>query len=130
MTFLHRTGKIDHAEVRGPFHRGLSHNPERYAAKGIRPKTPYPGLFMGGSDLTVGDSFAGAIVSGWLAANAIVGYSPLDLLFLKKNISSDLEQYIPLPVIETEEDVAVPYFPRNDVPSCEENMEQENALKE
>lgn len=80
--------------------------------------------------MTVGDSFAGSIVSGWLAANAIVGYSPLDLLFLKKNISSDLEQYIPLPVVETEEDVAVPYFPRNDDPSCTEDTEKQNAVQE
>jgi hypothetical protein len=76
---------------------------------------------MGGSDLTVGDSFAGSIVSGWLAANAIVGYSAFDLLFLKKNISTDLEQCIPSPDVEAEDDVAVPYFPRSDTPSSEDN---------
>lgn len=81
---------------------------------------------MGGSDLTVGDSFAGSIVSGWLAANAIVGYGAFDLLFLKKNISTDLEQYIPLPDVEEEDDLAVPYFPRSNMPSYEEDTVQED----
>lgn len=103
-------GKIEHSEIRGPFYRGLSHNPERYAAKGVRADTPYPGLYVGGSDLTVGDSFSGSIVGGWLAANAIIGYSPIDLLYLRKNISSDLAQYIP-PPSEVNDDLAVPYSP-------------------
>ena len=102
-------GKIEHVQLLGPLQRGLSHNPERYAAKGVRPETPYPGLYVGGSDLTVGESFAGSTVGGWLVANAVVGYSVIDHLFLQKNITSDIEQYLELPVLPDEPDVAVPY---------------------
>ena len=98
-------------QLLGPLQRGLSHNPERYAAKGVRPETPYPGLFVGGSDLTVGESFAGSTVGGWLAANAVVGYSAIDHLFLQKNVTSDIEQYLELPVVLDQPDVAVPYDP-------------------
>lgn len=118
---LHSPGKIEHAEVRGPFCRGLSHNPERYAAKGVRADTPYPGLYLGGSDLTVGDSFSGSIVGGWLAANSIIGYSPIDLLYLKKNISFDLANFMPTPV-EADNDLAVPYVPQEHV---NENSQEE-----
>jgi hypothetical protein len=116
-------GKVEHFEVRGPLRRGLSHNPERYAAKGVRAETPYPGLFVGGSDLTVGESFSGSIVGGWLVANAVVGYSAVDHLFLKKNITTDLEQFLPTPELSQglDTDVAVPYTPcasgMNDVDS-------------
>ena len=88
---------------------GLSHNAERYAAKGIRASTPYPCLYAGGPDLTVGDSLSGCIVGGWLVANAVSGYDAIDLLFLQKNITSDLEQFIKPPVIPEIEDVAVPF---------------------
>ena len=110
--------------MRGPFYRGLSQNPERYAAKGVRADTPYPGLYMGGSDLTVGESFSGSIVGGWLAANEIIGYSPIDLLFLRKNVSSDLSHYIPTPV-EMDDDLAVPYSP-----SIKEPMPVQDAVEE
>lgn len=126
-SFIGNAGKIEHAEIRGPFYRGLSHNPERYAAKGVRADTPYPGLYVGGSDLTVGDSFSGSIVGGWLAANAIIGYSPIDLLYLRKNISSDLAQFIP-PPFELNNDLAVPYSPpANEEPTLpqDDDTEQE-----
>jgi len=87
-------GKVEFSKILGPIRAGLSHKPERYAAKGIRPETLYPGLFLGGSDLTVGDSFSGAIVGGWLAANAAMGYTFVDYLFLQKHIVSDLEQFM------------------------------------
>lgn len=105
--------KIAHEALIGPFTKGLSHNPERYAAKGIRADTPYPGLYVGGSDLTVGDSFSGSIVGSWLAANAVMGYGTLDLLFLEKNITSDLERFLVPPGIpdDPESEVAVPYKP-------------------
>ena len=93
----------------GPLHRGLSHNPERYAAKGVRPECPYPGLFVGGSDLTVGESFSASIVGGWMAANAVMGYTSIDHLYLEKNITSDIAQYLELPDIPDETDLAVPY---------------------
>ena len=75
---------------------------------------PYPGLFIGGADLTVADSTSGAIVGGWLAANAIMGYSLVDQLYLKKNITSDLHQFLEEPSLVTErngvivDDLAVP----------------------
>jgi hypothetical protein len=102
-------GKIDHGEVRGPYQQGLSHNPERYAAKGVRVDTPYPGLYLGGSDLTVGDSISGANVAAWLVANTVCGYSAVDHLFLNKNITTDLEQFLEPPTLTDEEDLAVPY---------------------
>ena len=110
-TFPQLEGKVEASELRGPFVQGLSHNPERYAAKGIRADTPYPGLYMGTPDLTVGDSFSGSIVAGWLAANAVVGYSAVDYLFLDKNITTDLEQFTDHPDIQDQECLAVPYNP-------------------
>lgn len=68
---------------------------------------------MGGSDLVVGDSLSGLSVvgGGWLAANETVGHSPVDLLYLRKNFSSDLSQYIP-PLVEMEaDDLAAPCEP-------------------
>lgn len=100
-------GKIVCHELRGPIRSGLSQNPERFAAKGIRPKTNYPGLFICGSDLTV-DGFSGRIVGSWLAANAVVGYSPVDHLLLQKNITYDLQQWIPDPEVDVG-DIAVPF---------------------
>lgn len=103
-------GKIVQSEVRGPFRCGLTHNPERFAAKGIRPESPYPGLYAGGSDLTVGDSFSGGLVGAWLVANSVIGYNALDLLWLKKTISSDVERFLEQPMLpEGGEDLAVPY---------------------
>lgn len=95
----------------GPCRKGLSHTPERYAAKGIRTDTPYPGLYVGGSDLTVGDSFSGSTVGAWLLANAVCGYNSVDHLFLRKNVTSDLEQFLMMPPLADEDDVAVPYTP-------------------
>jgi len=90
-------------------------NPARFAIKGNRPETTYPGLFIGGADLTVADSTSGALVGGWMAANAIMGYSFIDHLYLKKNITSDLQQFLEEPSLATVrdgvvvEDLAVPF---------------------
>jgi hypothetical protein len=119
-------GKLMHSQLIGPLHRGLSHNPERYAAKGVRPETPYPGLFLGGSDLTVGESFSGSIVGGWMAANAVMGYSSIDFLFLQKNITSDIVQYLETPDIPNECDLAVPY----DSPVDDADEKDATAVKE
>ena len=97
--------------MRGPFSKGLSHTPERYAAKGIRSDTPYAGLYMGGSDLTMGDSAAGAIVGGWLVANAVCGYTALDHMLLQKDVTSDLQQFQETSNLLDEDDVAVPFTP-------------------
>jgi len=107
-TFPQVTGKILASEIRGPYRRGLTHNPERFAAKGIRADTPYPGLYVGGADLTV-NSFSDSIVGGWLAANAVMGYSVIDHQYLEKSITSDLAQFLEEPY-ELEEDLAVPYY--------------------
>lgn len=101
--------KIEQSEVRGPYFKGLKQNPERFAAKGIRPETPYPCLYVGGTDLTV-DTFSGSIVAGWLVANAVSQYQAVDHLFLAKNITTDIEQFLEPPIIPEEEDVAVPLF--------------------
>ena len=93
----------------GPVRKGLSQTPLRYAVKGIRPETPYPGLFMGGSDLTIADSFSGAMVGGWMAANAVLKYSFIDHLYLEKNITNDLQQFLKSPRNAGEEDIAVPF---------------------
>ena len=108
-------GKLETVQICGPVRSGLTHNGPRFAIKGNRPETPYPGLYIGGADLTVGDSFSGAIVGGWLAANAIMGYSFMDHMYLGKNITSDLQQFIEEPILATErngvivDDVAVPF---------------------
>jgi hypothetical protein len=103
--------KIDFISMVGPVRKGLSHTPFRYAVKGIRPETPFPGLFVGGPDLTVGDSFSGAIVAGWMTANAVVKYSFIDHLYLEKNITNDLKQFIPIsPRSKVDgDDIAVPF---------------------
>uniref|UniRef100_A0A7S4RCC2 Uncharacterized protein n=1 Tax=Ditylum brightwellii TaxID=49249 RepID=A0A7S4RCC2_9STRA len=107
-------GKIMVAEVVGPTGGTLSHNPERFAARGVRADTPYPGLYIGGSDLTVGESFSGSIVGSWLAANAVMGYGNIDHLYLGKNVTSDLQQFLEEPFLSKErngvvvEDLAVP----------------------
>lgn len=99
----------------GPVRAGLTHCPARFAIKGNRPETTYPGLYVGGADLTVGDSFSASIVGGWMAANAAMGYSFMDHLYLKKNLTSDLEQFMDEPSMATErdgvvvEDIAVPF---------------------
>lgn len=81
--------------------------------------------------MTVGDTFSGSIVGAWLAANAVIGYGTLDLLFLEKNITSDLERYMELPVssADPESDVAVPYEPRK-VPDVMELADDQNASAE
>lgn len=103
--------KVLHSEISGPFQKGLTHNQERYVAKGIRTDTPYPGLYVGGSDLTIGDSFAGSILGGWLVANALCGYDSVDFLFLQKNITSDLQHFLEPPMLVDDDAnvVAVPY---------------------
>jgi len=108
--------KIVCEQLIGPLHRGLSHNPERYVAKGVRPQSQYPGLFAGGSDLTVGESFSASIVGGWLTANAVMGYGAIDYLFLQKNITSDIINFLEEPDGGNENDIAVPY----DAPSYPE----------
>lgn len=109
------TGKIECVQICGPLRSGLVQNPVRFAIKGNRPETTYPGLFIGGADLTVADSTSGALVGGWMAANAIMGYSFIDHLYLKKNITSDLQQFLEEPSLATVrdgavvEDLAVPF---------------------
>lgn len=44
-----------------------------------------------------------------MAANAVMGYTSIDHLYLQKNITSDIAQYLELPDIPDETDLAVPY---------------------
>lgn len=108
-TYPQLEGNIMHSTMVGPLYRGLSHNPQRYAAKGVRPESHYPGLYIGGSDLTVGESFSASIVGGWLAANAVMGYNAVDHLFLQKSITTDLVRHLELPDVEDEADLAVDF---------------------
>jgi len=106
-TYPQLEDKVEFCKMIGPVRCGLSHTPERYAASGISPTIPnYPGLFVGGSDLTVGDSFSAAMVGGWMTANAVLGYSFLDLIHLEKNITIDLSYFIPS---SRSQDEAVPF---------------------
>jgi hypothetical protein len=114
-TFPQLEDNILCTQMFGPVRAGLTHCPARFAIKGNRPETTYPGLYVGGADLTVGDSFSASIVGGWMAANAAMGYSFMDHLYLKKNLTSDLEQFMDEPSMATErdgvvvEDIAVPF---------------------
>eukprot|EP00557_Chaetoceros_sp_GSL56_P013649 CAMPEP_0176478190 /NCGR_PEP_ID=MMETSP0200_2-20121128/1049_1 /TAXON_ID=947934 /ORGANISM="Chaetoceros sp., Strain GSL56" /LENGTH=1036 /DNA_ID=CAMNT_0017874101 /DNA_START=97 /DNA_END=3207 /DNA_ORIENTATION=+ len=121
--------KIDFISMVGPVRKGLSHTPLRYAVKGIRPETPYPGLIVGGSDLTVGDSFSGAIVAGWMAANAVIKYSAIDHLYLDKNITNDLKLFLSSPRSKVNgDDIAVPFKmtdSEKDSPQAAESSKEE-----
>lgn len=44
-------------------------------------------------------------------ANAVCGYKAVDHLFLQKNVTTDLEQFLEAPSLREEDDVAVPYTP-------------------
>lgn len=118
---------IDYICMTGPSRKGLSHTPLRYAAKGIRPVPPYPGLIMGGSDLTMGDSFSGAMVGGWMAANAVLEYSFVDYLYLEKNITNDLTQFIrsPRKSRRDADDVAVPFSSTQESSQAAESSKEE-----
>uniref|UniRef100_A0A7S0GH29 Amine oxidase domain-containing protein n=1 Tax=Proboscia inermis TaxID=420281 RepID=A0A7S0GH29_9STRA len=101
-------GKILSQELRGPIRAGLSQTPERFAAPGIKPRSPYPNLFIAGSDITVNDSFSGKITSGLLAVNDMLGYNTvLDHFVLEKDIIRDLERFMSV-LSSSNEDVAVP----------------------
>lgn len=129
-------GKIECVQICGPLRSGLTQDLARFGIKGNKPKMPYPGLFIGGSDLTVADSTSGSIVSGWLAANAIMGYSFIDHLYLKKNITTDLQQVLDEPNMatvrggEVVDDVAVPFKELKDDKKAEEVVEVTNTAAE
>jgi len=126
-TFPQVENKIIASEIRGPYRRGLTHNPERFAAKGIRADTPYPGLYVGGADLTV-NTFSDSILGGWLAANAVMGYSVIDHQYLEKSITSDLAEFLKPPFEMEEEDLAVPYVPPEPVePPAEETTDDNES---
>ena len=112
-----------HSEISGPFQKGLSHNQERYVAKGIRADTPYPGLYVGGSDLTIGDSFSGSLLGGWLVANALCGYDTIDYLFLQKNITADLQQCLEPPKLVDDDHNAIVAVPYKTTTSSQEKLD-------
>lgn len=51
---------------------GLDHTPERFKAKGLRPKSPVPGLWLTGQDICTA-GVAGALYGGVLCASGILG---------------------------------------------------------
>jgi len=51
---------------------GLEHTPERFRTKGLKPKTPVPGLWLTGQDVCTA-GIAGALFGGVLCASAILG---------------------------------------------------------
>lgn len=101
-------GKIKQVHVVGPRSRGMNHTPERFVVKGLHALSPYKRLFYGGSDLTIGDNFSAAVVAAWLVSNAVAGYTVIDHLFLQKNITFDLGQFLEDPGADND-DVAVPF---------------------
>ena len=125
-TYPQLEGKVAFSKLLGPVRAGLSHNPERYAAKGIRPQTLYPGLYVGGSDLTVGDSLSGSIVGGWLAANAVMNYNFVDYIFLEKHIVSDLALFMKNRRWSSrgDDDVAVPFTLKPEVEKIAEGQQK------
>jgi len=75
---------VDHAELSTPLSTrhftgyqhgeiyGLSHDPERFEHRFLRPRTPLRGLFLTGQDIcTCG--VGGALLSGFLTASAVTG---------------------------------------------------------
>jgi len=77
-------GKIDHAELSTPLSTrrftgypdgeiyGLAATPERFAERGLKPRTPLPGLYLTGSDASTA-GVAGALYGGMFAASVILG---------------------------------------------------------
>jgi all-trans-retinol 13,14-reductase len=77
-------GAIDHAELSTPLSTrhfaghprgeiyGLSHNPARFAQRGLRPQTRVPGLYLTGSDICTA-GVGGALMGGVLAASVVSG---------------------------------------------------------
>jgi all-trans-retinol 13,14-reductase len=60
-------GAYDRGEI-----YGLEHTPARFKAKGLRPNTPVPGLWLTGQDVCTA-GIAGALFGGVLCASAILG---------------------------------------------------------
>ena len=84
-------GKVDHCELSTPLSTqhfcnyekgeiyGLSHDPGRFAVKGLRPQSKIKGLYLTGQDVATA-GVGGAMMGGVLCASAI----------LKKNIMMDI----------------------------------------
>lgn len=123
-TYPQLEGKVAFSKLLGPVRAGLSHNPERFAAKGVRPETLYPGLYVGGSDLTVGDSLSGSIVGGWLAANAVMDYNFVDYIFLEKHIVSDLALFMKNRRRSGDDEIAVPFTPKPEMKKITDEQEK------
>jgi all-trans-retinol 13,14-reductase len=76
-------GKIDHAELSTPLSTrhftgypegeiyGLAATPERFAERRLKPRTPGPGLYLTGSDVSTA-GVAGALYGGLFAASAVL----------------------------------------------------------
>lgn len=73
------------------------------------------------------ESFNGTMVGGWLAANAVVGYSWLDYLYLEKNITSDIARFLEPPTLGDSEDIAVPCSVGKEVSETQEDVGLEQS---
>mgnify|MGYP006094673403 CR=1 FL=1 len=96
-------GKIDFVETGSPLTQryyygraasyGLAAVPSRYdnndAARGLRPESGIPGLYLSGQDI-ITSGYAGALQAGMLAAFSILGYGFVDLVVFKRNLIDDI----------------------------------------
>lgn len=82
-------GKVIFSEVSDVLPAGLSHTPARFTVRSVGPHSCYPGLYLGGGDITY-DSFAGRMIAGTQSCNAILGYNALDLTLLEKDVLADV----------------------------------------
>lgn len=65
---------------------GLSHTPERFNARNLKPETPFKNFYMTGQDI-VSCGFAGALIGGVLTASKIGGIK-IEKKIIKENSSS------------------------------------------
>lgn len=91
-------GKLDYYEIASPLSinnflgreagnfMGLSHSPERYKQRSLRPDTAIKNLYLTGQDITA-DGMSGAISAGVLCASAV----------LKKDMMQDILNASPKP---------------------------------
>lgn len=75
---------VDHAELSSPLSTrrfaghptgeiyGIAHTPERFDARWLKPRTPVPGLYLAGADVSTA-GVAGAMFGGAMTASAILG---------------------------------------------------------
>lgn len=83
--------KVVYSHVVAPTLGGhrLANLPTKYAAMNLTATTDIKGLFLCGRDVATTGT-AADFQGGWAAANAVLGYSPVELL-AGRNVASDLQ---------------------------------------